>query len=515
MAQSDYTPSKTGNSVAVASEFPKPHCRWPSARAILVYNWCEQIAEWLVYLMVIFAPWAFGTTQSWSIGTMNVAGYTLGGLLVAKLIIRDQLGHKPERWRSETPDWLTRTLAVLTLAILGYVLVAALNVRAVYDPTRMDFSFRPHVTWLPHSYDQAKSWQSFANYLALAGFFWSVCDWLLGKSARELRAPRSDNTIATQRHLVPLRLRRLLWILSVNGALLAIVALAQRLDGEGKLLWLVEPRINKEAIMQLGPYAYRANGAQYFNLLWPLALAFWWMLRREARRARKIDTKQSSLKSPILLLAVLLLAVCPIISTSRGGAVITIAGLFATAVLVISALRHRHPATKFVSIVFFGTVLSVGLYLGWDHLADRLKSAEADLFAREDIYATAREIVRDYPVFGTGPGSFESVFQLYRSSTDEYWPAQLHNDWLETLVTFGWVGSALIALAFACVVGRWWRCGGIETDWRFPAMIWLALAGCLAHARFDFPLQVYSILHLFLLECAILFVLTRRRVPRG
>ena len=24
----------------------------------------------------------------------------------------------------------------------------------------------------------------------------------------------------------------------------------------------------------------------------------------------------------------------------------------------------------------------------------------------------------------TGPGSFESVFQLYRSSTDEYWPAQ-------------------------------------------------------------------------------------------
>ena len=33
------------------------------------------------------------------------------------------------------------------------------------------------------------------------------------------------------------------------------------------------------------------------------------------------------------------------------------------------------------------------------------------------------------------PGTFEPVFQLYRGSQDEYWPAQLHNDWLETRIT--------------------------------------------------------------------------------
>ena len=130
---------------------------------------------------------------------------------------------------------------------------------------------------------------------------------------------------------------------------------------------------------------------------------------------------------------------------------------------------------------------------------------------REAMYDTARKIARQFPLFGTGPGTFEAVFQLYRSSEDEYWPVQLHNDWLETLLTFGWSGSALIALAFACALGRWFLPGAIYANWQTTALLWLALAGCLIQARFDFPFQIYSILLLFLLECAILSVVTRFR----
>ena len=35
-------------------------------------------------------------------------------------------------------------------------------------------------------------------------------------------------------------------------------------------------------------------------------------------------------------------------------------------------------------------------------------------------------------------------------------------------------------------------------------MLWLAIVGCLFHAKFDFPLQIHSILVLFLTVCAIL-----------
>ncbi|MCX6930273.1 MAG: hypothetical protein NT154_44750, partial [Verrucomicrobia bacterium] len=83
------------------------------------------------------------------------------------------------------------------------------------------------------------------------------------------------------------------------------------------------------------------------------------------------------------------------------------------------------------------------------------------------------------------------------------------NDWLETRITFGWIGSGLIALAFATVVLRWFAGGGIHGGRRFVMLMWLALGGCLVHARFDFPFQIYSILFLFLVLCAVLFNLSR------
>jgi hypothetical protein len=36
------------------------------------------------------------------------------------------------------------------------------------------------------------------------------------------------------------------------------------------------------------------------------------------------------------------------------------------------------------------------------------------------------------------------------------------------------------------------------------------MAGCLVHARYDFPFQMHSIVFLFLVLCAILSDLTRR-----
>jgi hypothetical protein len=42
------------------------------------YRVCDGITEGLLYAMVIFTPWAFGTTQAWSIWAMNIAAYIVG-----------------------------------------------------------------------------------------------------------------------------------------------------------------------------------------------------------------------------------------------------------------------------------------------------------------------------------------------------------------------------------------------------------------------------------------------------
>jgi O-antigen ligase len=470
--------------------------------------------------MLVFSPWAFGTTQPWSIWTMNVAGYLLGVILVAKWLIRAAYGYKPPRWdyrAGETDSSgfaagraVVAGLVFFTVAILAYCLVAALNARSTYNAAQMEFIYRPHVPWLPHSYDRARTLQSLASYLALACFFWAVRDWLLGKTEAEIRTSRAPDRFTARPRCLPARLRRLLWVLSVNGALLGIESIAQRLSDTNKLLWLKGTRENPQAVAQFGPYAYRGNAAQYFNLVWPVTLAFWWTLRREVRYRLSASNFRHRAARPLLLAAVLVMAACPIITVSRGGALVAVGNMMMAATILVFAMRHGHALTRFGVVLFFAAAAATGLWFGWDKLGERLKDAGEGFRGREATFQIARRIAADFPVFGTGPGTFEPVFPLYRKSLDEYWPKQLHNDWLETRITFGWVGCGLIAPAFLLVIARWFAGGGIRTGGRFVSLLWLALGGCLLHARYDFPLQIYSILLVFLLVCAVLCAASRR-----
>jgi len=214
------------------------------------------------------------------------------------------------------------------------------------------------------------------------------------------------------------------------------------------------------------------------------------------------------------------MAACPIISSSRGGALVTwaiaaLASFFLLAThFLLAANRKEDPKKRRLTLVlllgFFATALVLGFALGWKALKPRMTQLHEGFDAREEMFEAARPMAQDYPLFGTGPGTFASVFELYRISTERYWPAQLHNDWLETRITFGWVGSSLIALAFITVMSRWFARGGLHGGRRFMILMWLALGGALVHARFDFPFQIYSILFLFLVLCAVAFNLSRR-----
>jgi hypothetical protein len=256
-------------------------------RGIQIYRWCDQLSGGLLLAMLVSSPWLFGTTQPAVIAGMNLAGYVVTGLLLIKWLLRHHWKYRPPVWgdnASVAGRGLIWGLGGLTLLILAYILISAWNARAIWQPETQSFLYQKFLPWLPHSYHSQGSWQLLANYTALAGFFWALWDWLRGQTPEEERAQRrrfvpTGLNSAGPAHL-PSRLRLLLWVLCVNGALLALQGIVQRQSDTTRLLWLVEPRVNKQAITHFGPYAYRANGAQFLNLLWPLALGFWWTLHR-------------------------------------------------------------------------------------------------------------------------------------------------------------------------------------------------------------------------------------------
>ena len=433
--------------------------------------------------MIVFSPWAFGTTQPWSIRLMNIGGYTLGILLLARILCFRPASFLP-------PARLTMALAAVTVAILAYVLISAANAEFTYIRKEFRADWRPHKDWLPHSLDRLASWQTFWNWLALACVFWAAHHWLTGDRA-------TDGQRRSQ------RLRRLIFVLAINGALVAFEGILQRVSDTPKLLWFQPTHDNPFASAQFGPYAYRANAAQLFNLLWPVALGLWWHLHLRAMAAGRRG------RHHWLIPGIMLLIAAPLISLSRGGVGVALIQMAACACLILASRQFTWPARVAVLIAFLITA-GAAWYFGGDLLVKRLQdSADNPLAGREETYQLARRMVVDYPWFGVGPGAFDSVFQLYRNSPGDYWPAQLHNDWLEYLITLGRIGCALLAAAALLVGARWFVPGGLRTNPSFAAFVWIALGGCLIHARVDFPLQIYSIQFAFVLLGAILFSISR------
>lgn len=511
----------------------RPPAPWLALGAadVLWYRICDDLSGVIIFAMLVFSPWAFGTTQPWSIWTMNFAGYALGLLLLVKVFLRQAKGYPAMRWDGFSAGAgthpgrapravrrLTRALAGLTFVLLGYCVVAAVNASADYNPQTQLFEYHSYLGWLPHSFDRQRTWFYFWMYLGLAGSFWASWDWLSGLTPGEARAARglAEPDAGGLARRLPDRLRWLLWLLCVNGAILGLEGIVQRLSGSSELLFLVQPHVVHEGEHHFGAYAYRSNAAQYFNLVWPLGLGLWWTLQRSGG--------QRGGTHHLLLFCTAIMAACPIISTTRGGALVAVT-MLVVAVIYLSAtsLRELGRRTSEGSagrgthgwlLLFFVLVLGLGWYFGWALLAPRMEQLGQGFEGRDEMFDMARPMARDYPVFGTGPGTFATVFQLYRISNSTYWPEQLHNDWLETRITFGWVGLALLLAAVGCVGLRWLAPGRIRAGRRLVVLGWLALAGCFVHAYYDFPFQIYSIVLLFLVVCAILFSVSGRSSRR-
>src|SRR5258706_10799915 len=126
-------------------------------RSPAVYWRLDTTSEYLIYVILVFSPWAFGTTEDWAIKTVNTLNYLLGALLVAKWITRLVIGFHPARWdgpaalRGVHPAAHLIPLAAFTVIMLGYTALAAWNARADFFFEEQRFQYFDYKSWLPTS----------------------------------------------------------------------------------------------------------------------------------------------------------------------------------------------------------------------------------------------------------------------------------------------------------------------------------------------------------------------------
>lgn len=486
-----------------------------SGRTPPAYRLLDNLSGVLLAFVVVFAPWAFGSTVRWAITTSCVVAYVMGALLLGKWMLRWRMDFTPPRWDPATGSkWPIRWLAGLTVVFLAYCLTGAINYHATgtYVDGELQLDYRDSIPWLPHSFDAPRSWRAFHRYAALACLFWASRDWLLGKSRKERRGSRDDDEFGEDSTpLLPERLRVFLWIFCASSAAMALMALLQRFDGTGKLLWLIESKESNPNDFSFGPFSYRANGAQYFNLAWPVCLGFWWTLRQEDRRVRDRTVRAGSQSHVMLIPCLVFICTGPIASTSRGGAIMFGITLAATLLVLLWTLRRKLLAW-FAIVGLFAASLGLAFVVGGERLRERFETVFSDkMSGRPAIYEVARAMAKDYPVFGTGAETFVSLYPLYRKGAEDVRQGYAHDDWLETRVTLGWVGLSILVAALLAIPLNWAAGRGVAGSQEFACMLLIALGGMLVHAKFDFPFQIFSLLTVFLLLSAVATCLRRAR----
>ncbi|MDI9401937.1 MAG: O-antigen ligase family protein [Limisphaerales bacterium] len=452
--------------------------------------------EGLFLFLVLFGPWAFGTTQEWAIRllchgsllffAMALALYFLDRHFSSRYFSQEQSRHKERLWG--WADWLFIGLGILSLL---YVALQWFNAQSDYYATTYEFIDYPHWEWLPSSFDKRFTLFYLFKYTAL--FFTYLGARILFQSGR------------ARGRMFTLRMERFLWVVLASTFVMVIVGAFMRLDKTTTLLWMVERSRWAGINNSFGPYGYRSSAAQYMNLLWPLGIAFWWSLS-SALESRVFPRFRAYLNRYLVIVVLSLFVLAGVwIAISRGGVwIASIVSVLLLALICLDALRGKHKRIYSALIILLLLAGAAGLGLqvaGQD--ARRLLETESS--GRLEQYEASWPIYHDYPTYGVGAGAYYCMYDLYRSDTSrakdpDFTFPFAHSDWLQLFIEFGNVGTALVVALLLWGLLLPWVTG--RGTWFIRLAMILAFSTALLHAIVDLPFYIFSVSWLFVVLMA-------------
>lgn len=430
----------------------------------------------LLFLLV-FTPLAFGTVEPWSIAIMEIVVF---GLFFTQV---GTLGAQLPRSGS------ARAILILFLLFVGLVLFQLWPL--------------PGATLERVSPAAYETWTRFGG--AAPGDLRTVSlypDATLQELLR-LLACAAVFTVVARGFRTRERILFLVKTILFMAALLAVVAIAQKLTWNGRILWVfpVEEYLRRDPRIW-GPYVNHNHFAFYLEMALPLALG---MLVYTApatsvssglpwgrRLARFLGSESLASYAGYFLLA-LLLAACLLATLSRGAILASaVAGLFfAWNTWGRRSLRKKGLQATMAAAAAIGLIV---LLPSWDRVVQRFEDIdEKQQVDRLYVLQDSLAMVKDYPLFGTGLGTFDQGYRRYQTKKSRLFYDHAHNDYLELATETGAAGFLLaggMSAVFFVTLMRGWR----KKKGRFGTCIGAGgMSSCAAlavHSGADFNMHI-------------------------
>ncbi|NTV80694.1 MAG: O-antigen ligase family protein, partial [Candidatus Aminicenantes bacterium] len=151
--------------------------------------------------------------------------------------------------------------------------------------------------------------------------------------------------------------------------------------------------------------------------------------------------------------------------------------------------RRLGRIVRIVAIV----VLVVAVWLGVGPVIARFAEVDVSAEARRTFYANTLELIGDFPLAGTGKGTYVNAYPIYEKIDDRLSLSFAHNDYLEFAAESGIPGGGALAVAgvgLTVWLAAMWRRrrGSFAKGIGLGAV--LGVAAILIHGFTDFNLQI-------------------------
>jgi len=250
--------------------------------------------------------------------------------------------------------------------------------------------------------------------------------------------------------------------------------------------------------------------AFYLGMILPLILSLFFVNLRFFERSRSLREKFLSLVEErkriiFYFTAAVLLGVGIILTGSRGGVStmilsIIIFGLFS------AYLRFSTNVQRKLKIIFT-FILGAVLLLGVHNTVERFLKTQIEKEGRFNVrWPGTINMVSDFPLFGTGFGTFRYSYYLYDKEGGSSWTTHAHNDYLEVFSDGGMAGGilflSLLGMIMVSIYRMWWKRRRPEVKMLGLGII-ISLFAILFHSVFDFALRIPANMFIFVLLLAI------------
>jgi len=424
--------------------------------------------------MIVLSPLAMGSVAPWAKNSLFVLSLALTALWLVQAVARKRLRLVREPFLIFAGLFLLVAVFQLIPLSAGQIETISANTGELYEKTVHDYSSSEEGRTLSIT-PYHTEWELRRLVTFLLVFLVVI------------------NTFRTRGQIVTVILA-----LVAVGSFEALYGFYERFTGGDHIFWN-EKIFNTEAVT--GTFINKNHFAGLVEMILPVALGYFMTIaprwnRGGNFRARAIDAiSGSGLHRQIIVgLLIVIMAVAVLFSLSRAGIICMTGSVIAFFLFVgiTAGFRKYTLALLLMMLVIICVALGIGTEMVIERLEEASSSQSISWRGRLDLWNSGIEMIGNYPILGSGLGTFEEGFERFQSPRfgDRY-ADYLHNDWLQVFCETGMVGGLIAVGGILFLFGSLMRKTLSRHD---PFCRWIAIGGLAAcgamflHSIFDFNL---------------------------